>query len=376
MKKILIKLLNIFVNILKIDDKKIIFEAGRGIVDGNVKAVYDYIVENNIKDFKTIWFVEKGTDVSSLREGDYIYYGTLRKYYHLATAKYWIRSQSLGGLIKKRKGQIYIQLFHGNGPMKKMGYDVTNAKERPPIDHVKEWDYYIGHSEEDINIIKSSTGYNNKCEILGMACIDSTLKLVKDNERKKQILEKLGILEKSKNKKIIFYAPTFRDFDLDKDVIDVPIEELATLKDYIVIVRFHPLVRKKVNLDLFKHDNIVNGCDYPDSADILSITDILITDYSNIYMQYLPLELPIIFYPYDYEAYVELRGGFYLDYKKEVPGVICYTEEELINTIKNISNLSKEIKKKQKVFNKKHNYLADGNASKRLVDKIIEGYFK
>lgn len=374
MKNTISKIINIIFKNFKVQNNKIIFESGRGLVDGNVKAVYDYIVENNITEIKCVWLVNKNTDTTSLRKGDYAYYKTLKSYYHLATAKYWLRSQSIGSLLKKKKEQVYIQLWHGNGVMKKMGYDVNNDKERPIVDHVKEWDYYIANDKYDANVIKSSTSYNKNIDILGMACVDNSIKNSKDKNFKKKVLSKLNI--KEKNKKIILYAPTFRDFDLDKDIINVPIEKLKNLKDCLILVRLHPLVREKINKDIFKHKNIINACEYPDCSDILAIADILITDYSSIIYEYSPLNRPIIFYPYDYEKYVELRGGFYVDYKKELPGPLCYTEEELLNVLENIDVNQTKYNKKINSFNKKYNYLSDGQASKRFIDKLTSGYFK
>lgn len=375
MKKIISILLNNIFKIFKIKSNRIVFEAGRGLVDGNVYAIYDYIKNNCSDKFETIWLVNKDTDITLLNKEDFVYYKTLKSYYYLATAHYWIRNQSLGSIIKKRKGQIYIQLWHGNGGMKHMGYDVHNEKNRVEYDHVKEWDYYIANDELDAKKIVSATGFKGKVEILGMACFDTTLKLVNDNDFKEKVLNELNISKKNWNKQIVLYAPTFRDFDLEKEEINVPIEKLSKLKDKLIFVRLHPLVRKKINMNLFKKSNMINVCDYSNASDLLAICDILITDYSSIFFQYSPLDKPIVFYPYDFEQYVQLRGGFYLNYEKDLPGPICYKEEDLFEVINNIDKYYKKFKTKQNKFNKEHNYCADGKSSKRFVDKLINKEF-
>ena len=234
MKKIISKFLNFILRFFKIRSNRIVFEAGRGLIDGNAYAIYDYIKNNYSDKFETIWLVNKDTDVSLLHNRDYVYYKTLKSYYYLATAHYWIRNQSLGSLIKKRNGQIYIQLWHGNGGMKHMGYDVNNDKFRPEVEHVREWDYYIANDELDAKKIVSATGFTGKVEILGMACFDTTLKLVNNKFFKEKLLKKLKIDKKEWNKDIILYAPTFRDFDLEKEIINIPIEKLSTLKDKLI----------------------------------------------------------------------------------------------------------------------------------------------
>lgn len=372
-KEILSFILNILFKPFPIKNK-IVFECGRGLIDGNPKAIYDYMKEIKQTKYRLIWLVEKGTDVSALDKNEYVYYKKLKAYYHLATAKYWIRSQSIGSIIKKRKGQIYIQLWHGNGALKKMGYDVTNIKKRPPMEHVLNWDYYIASDKLDGKVIKTSTGFNKNIEVLGMACVDNTIKLNNSVSAKNKIREELGI--KNTNKKIILYAPTFRDFDLDKsDIIDIPIKKLKELKDYIVLIRLHPLVRNKIDKNLFINSNFINACNYPDASDLLPISDILITDYSSLFYQYAPLNRPIVFYPYDYEEYIKLRGGFYLDYEKELPGPICKTEDELYKTLNDINKIYDNYEQKLRKFNEKYGTLSDGMASKRFVDKLMNDEF-
>ena len=313
------------------------------------------------------------TDVSELDKRNYAYYKTLKGMYHLSTARYLLKNQSIGEILKKKKGQTYIQLFHGNGVMKKMGYDVNNAKERPVVSHAKEWDYYIANDKNDEKVIRTSTGYNGNVEVLGMAAVDLVINNCDNKEKKEKVLKKLNISNKKKN---ILYAPTFRDYDFDKNIINIPIKELSKLKDYNIIIRLHPLVRDKVDKNMFDIKNFVNGCNYPDVSDILLITDILITDYSSVFYEYMPKNSPIIFYPYDYDKYVDLRGGFYVDYSKELPGPICYTEKELLNVVKEIDKIYPQYIEKRRKFNKKYNNLSDGKASERLVNNLINNKFK
>ena len=372
-KNIISFFLNKLFAIFPIVPNKIVFESGRDLIDGNAKAIYNYIKKNDINNYRTIWLVTKSTDVSDIDTNDYAYYKTLKGLYHLSTAKYLLKNQSIGEIITKKKGQIYIQLFHGNGVMKKQGYDVNEAIERPVVSHAKEWDYYIANDENDKKTIRSATGYNGKIEILGMAAVDTVINNCKDEQKKQNVLKHLNINNSKKN---ILYAPTFRDYDLDKNIINIPIKELSKLKDYNIIIRLHPLVRTKVDKSLFNLDNFINGCNYPDVSDILAITDILITDYSSVFYEYMPKNSPIIFYPYDFDKYVALRGGFYVDYKKELPGPICYTEKELLNVIKKIDEIYPQYIEKRRKFNKKYNNLSDGKASERLVNNLINNKFK
>lgn len=373
MKKIISKLLNYIFYFFKVDEKKILFMSGRNLIDENPKALYFYIKKNCPNDFKTFWLVTKKTNISMLTKGDFVYYNSLKGLYVLATSKYWIGSQSIGNVLKKKKNQIYIQTWHGYGPTKKMGYDINNDINRPPLNHVKEWDYFIASSYLDEQIIISSTGYNKHTVILGSAITDEILKTNKNMNKKNKIKKDLGINEKDFNKKIIFYAPSFRDSNLDNKIINLKISDLSKLEDFIVLVRLHPLIRNKIDNSIFS-GNIINACFYPDSSEILAITDILISDYSSIVYKFAILNKPIILYAYDLDLYLNERG-FYLDYKKDMPAPIVYTEKDLLETILNIENIYKKYENMLKNFNKNFNYLNDGHVCERIVQKIKDGFF-
>ena len=174
MRYIVEKIINLFAKLLPIQENKILFQSGRNKVDCNPYAIYKYIKENCSNDYRCIWLVEKNTDISMLDKKDFYYYKTILGLYHQITAKYWIRSQSLGGIIKKKKNQIYIQTWHGAGELKKSGYDCMAKKDRPneELEHVREWDYLVATDEDNKKAMLSSTNYKGKTIVLGSADSD------------------------------------------------------------------------------------------------------------------------------------------------------------------------------------------------------------
>lgn len=373
MKKVVGAILNFFANFFKVKENKILFQSGRSKVDCNPYAVYKYIKENCKDKFECVWLVEKDTDISMLDENDYAYYKTLKGFIAMVTSKYWIRSQSLGSIIKKKENQVYIQMWHGAGNFKKCGYDCMKESERPTetIEHAKEWDYLIATDEYNKDALSSSVGYKKKCFVVGNC--ETDLLVNRTKQYVDNIKNKIGL----DNKKVILYAPTFRDTDLNKsgDELKIPITKLEDLKDYTVLLRLHPLVSKKIENKKLP-SNFINVGWYPNILDLYLVTDILITDYSSIVFPYMLLEKSLIMYPYDYEDYLKLRGGFYLDYKNDLPGKIVYNEDELVNTIKNIDEFNKEYMPKVKEFNKKYNSLNNGKVCQRFVDMLIDKKFK
>ena len=84
------------------------------------------------------------------------------------------------------------------------------------------------------------------------------------------------------------------------------------------------------------------------------------------------LRRPILFYTYDLEKYRDILRGFYLNIEKDVPGPLLFTDEQVIDSIKNIEQVTKDYKKAYEDFCKRFCYLDDGNASKRIVEKIFQ----
>jgi CDP-glycerol glycerophosphotransferase len=371
MKNFLKNILNVLVKILPIDNKKILFQSGRNKVDGNPYAIYKAFKSNPINKYKCIWVVEAGTDVSMLDKGDYAYNKSLKGIISMATSKYLIRSQSIGG-IKKRKNQIYIQTWHGAGNFKKCGYDTLPPKMRPTdtAEHARCWDFFIATDEKNKDMIRSSLNYKGEVLVLGNADTDALVNATVND--KINILKKLH-LENNK-KKLILYAPTFRDDELEsKEDIKLPIMQLQALKDAIILIRVHPWMNKKMK-NITLPDNFINVGDYPNISDLYLISDVLITDYSSIIFPYMILNKPLVLYPYDYDKYVKLRKGFYLDYNS-LPAPICKTEIELFNTLQDIPKISKDYQEQIKSFNKIYNSLNDGNVSIRFVENLKKGTF-
>ena len=98
------------------------------------------------------------------------------------------------------------------------------------------------------------------------------------------------------------------------------------------------------------------------------LSDILITDYSSIMIEFGILDKPIIFFAYDLDNYLQTERGFYYDFKKTVPGKLVYDSDELINAIKN-NDFDKD---KIPSFIKTQFDVIDGKSSKRVVDFLLD----
>ena len=230
----------------------------------------------------------------------------------------------------KKKKQVYLNTWHGIA-LKHIGNDVQGRKDF----NFKTVDHLVVSGDYDEKVFMSA--FN--------AVPDSYLECgmprneelwLASEEQKRAMREKLSI---PSDKKVILYAPTWRDSTDGGKTYEIkpPIhfdEWKKTLGDeYVVLFRAHHQTTKVlgVQYDWFVRD----ASDYPAVNDLMIAADILITDYSAIAFDYSVLCRPIFCYAYDYESYLAERGT-YFDIDEKYPNKSCRTEEELLKRIKNI----------------------------------------
>ena len=175
----------------------------------------------------------------------------------------------------------------------------------------------------------------------------------------------------SQDKKIILYAPTFRDESKFNNVFDYlnlnKFNEVFS-DEYVLALRLHPKIKNFYQDDISSRGQYVDVSDFESEQELMLISDILITDYSSIMIEYAILNRPIIFFTYDLDSYLANERGFYYDFKTTVPGPIVYTSDELIDLIVNADF----DKSKISGFVKTQFDEIDGQSSKRVVDFLLK----
>lgn len=169
--------------------------------------------------------------------------------------------------------------------------------------------------------------------------------------------------------KIILYAPTFRDLGgdaLSDNALDIlGLADFARKNKIHFIFKFHPGPEYRFNLEQSKEITL-----YDNSKDVyplLSKVDMLITDYSSIYTDYLLLNRPVAFFAYDYEYYVNQNREIQFDYDWITPGPKCYNQTELEREILKvlINGQDDYIQKRKEIMDLAFKY-QDGNSSERI----------
>ena len=187
------------------------------------------------------------------------------------------------------------------------------------------------------------------------------------NRIKSDFCKKYGI---DFDKKIILYAPTFRDEKKYNNVFDfLDLKKFNDVlgEEYVLALRLHPKIKDFYQDDIESSENYVDCSDYPSEQELMMISDILITDYSSIMIEFAILDKPILFFVHDLDNYLNTERGFYYDFEKTVPGKIVYSSDELINAIE-----SNDFDKyKMSDFLKTQFDAIDGKSSERVVDFLL-----
>ena len=100
------------------------------------------------------------------------------------------------------------------------------------------------------------------------------------------------------------------------------------------------------------------------SNDLMRIASLLITDYSSVIFEYALLNKPIAFFCYDYDTY---ERNFYIDYERDLPGVILKNQQQLLEYIKNGDFY---VDKSMGAFVKKYMSACDGHSAERIAEEL------
>lgn len=307
---------------------------------------------------------------------------SLRNLYDFASSKYVFLVDNFFPLaFMNVDGMKWVQLWHGTGLFKKFGYDLLNDDDKKIMEMFAPKIDLVSVSSENVADIYARNFFVDKSKVkpLGVPRNDFY-----NEEHLSDVY--LADLRKSfendypqlKGKKLVLYAPTFREDPKNNAVFDYFdigkfINELGD--EYALAIRLHPNYKRFCNEehnidleDLSKRYDIINFTGFKDEQKLLLLADILVADYSSIMVDYTILKKPAILFTYDLEDYLYKERGFYFDYKEMVPGKLVYSIDELIDSIKN-EDFRLE---KMEEFLKLQFGQFKPNSSKLILDYILE----
>ena len=379
--KHLYRTINLYVfSKLSVKDNWVCFESFSGRqYSGQPKYIYEYLRDNYPNKYKFIWLVSDKKVKVDGRAKRVKRFG-LRYFYYTSRAKYWVLNSRQPALFKKKKGQILFETWHGT-PLKKLFFDLDDVHGTNPnfkkvaYNQAKNWDYLLSDNPFSTEKLSSCFMYDKE-KILELGYPANDPLYADDLKEKADIIkEKIGI---PKDKKVILYAPTWRDDEFYEAGVYkyTPALDLSAMKEsfgdeYVVLLRMHYWVVDKIDMTGLE-DFVYNVSNYGDITDLYIVSDMCITDYSSVYFDYGNLRRPILFYMYDLEKYRDLLHGFYLDITTELPGPILRTNEELRDAIFNIEKVKEEYREDYQKFYDRFCCIDDGNAAGRICEKVFK----
>ncbi len=367
-----------------VDSNTIVFESfgGKNYSD-SPKYIYEYMQKNYPK-LNYIWVFNNPDKNVIIGNAEKVKKGSKEYYDAYSKAKFWVSNARLPLYLNKKENQIYIQTWHGT-PLKRLANDMkvvrmpgtTTAKYKKNFyAETSRWDYLVSPNRYSTNIFKTAFWMDEeRTWEIGYPRNDILVNRSNDQEYINQIKKDLNLPE---DKKVIMYAPTWRDdefvkkgqylFDLKINLENLQ-KELG--ENYVILLRMHYLIANALDLNGYE-DFAIDVSNYSDISELYLISDALITDYSSVMFDFGILKRPQYFFAYDIEKYDKGLRGFYMDYMNDLPGEIITDEFKLAEELKNIDEHKKKYKDKIEKFYEKFCSLEKGQSSKFIGDFINE----
>ena len=340
--------------------KKYIVFSSRGAkaYADNSKVLFEKFIS---EDIENVYYYTKNRSTLQSIPKNSIYAYSIRGFYILIRARILVFTHGSSDYFpyfpSKHPQRIFINLFHAIA-VKRVG--ITNKTSN--IREVNKWNYFVVSSEFEKEFIKKQYLFNDD-QILNFGHPRNDI-LINNSPKSSKYTNKL-----------VLYAPTFRDSTITK-LFPFEDSDLLILDEFLLNNGIEIMIRLHINEEVKYKDHEVykklnniyfEGSDkIPSINDFLHNVDMLITDYSSITLDYLLLNKPIAYIPYDFQEYNSKRG-FSFDYYKYLAGPVLKSQNDLKSfLLMDSDSFSDKKKTLKKLF---HNH-QDGRSTERLFKFI------
>ncbi len=356
----------------RIENGKILFLTFQGDYTCNPKYICNELIRNHYHG-RLVWVIDGKKELMKEhfpKEVELVERGTREYYKALYSANIWIDNafNVSREFVWKKRGQIYIETMHGALGIKRIDTgSVRNRKRNQRGDRCGALtDYIIANSTFEEEVYRTSFWKDTSIWKLGHARNDILL----SNSQEKRQEVNIKVREHfhiPPNKKIVLYAPTFKDKKTDVEDLDFERLCIALEKKYggewVVIRREHHRDKGKAARE---DHNMIDGNDYSDIQEIMLAADVGITDYSSWIFDYMFLRKPAFLCVFDEEVYDKERGFYYP--LKETPFLIAHCNDELEENI--MAFEQEQYENQIETFLKQRGCYENGNACNRIAKRI------
>lgn len=306
-------------------------------------------------------------------------HGSPRYWSELQSAGWLVNNATFGPSFVKRPGQTYLNTWHGT-PLKAMGYHVPGGRTASDniIRNLLSADYLLSTSEHMTERMYLD-GYRLRNVFTGAVVAEGYPRTDRqwstDVPALRARLEGAGL--RLGSRRVVLYAPTWRGGSFERPDGDVArvratVERLRTVagEGSVVLLRAHQSVQ-----DQLAADPALAGClvpaDVPSNA-VLALTDVLVSDWSSLFFDYLPLHRPVLFHLPDLADYTDRRGAYLAP--EELPGPVSRTLDQLAAQLDGLLRDGRT-GHEQAVVDAARRFAPreDGGATERVVDVVFRG---
>lgn len=371
--------------IIRPRNNRVFFISFNGLYNDNPRAISEKMHEL-YPELKLYWYIDKNRCKDIIP--DYIHafgkkdlkfalaYNSCRIVVENGAGFFYCFADSVSKYsILKNPKQIDIATWHGT-PLKKIGFDTPWDKNKMFFSTA---DFLIAGSEYELKVFESAFGKIIPLKLLGNSRNDILVKTHEDE--KPRIKKKLQI---PNDKKIVLFAPTFRESQMIPDKNEKPdflmnmdinrVLDALSMRfghDWSFVFRGHQMIQNQIDKERLSAPDllsIVDGNLHDDMAEYLAIADVLITDYSGSLFDFALTGKPCFLYAPDFEDYVFNSHGIYGNIK-DLPYSVSCSMSELVDSINTFDN--EEYKKKVLQFIDKYKLIHDGKSAERVVEFIV-----
>ena len=363
--------------VFPVKKNKVIATAFGGIRYGDnqkpmLEALHEICPETDV-----VWVKKRGYEYELPEWIRCIHSWTLRWLYEYATAKIWINNNLTPVYFQKRKGQLYIETWHGGLGIKKVFGDVQSRKTQKYKMQYERManlaDVFISNSDHLSAIYRNTLCYNGPIWKCGYPMNDI---LFTENP---QITERVKkTLNIPATNKIFLYAPTHRDKFVKKGGVDdsVFFSNFTNLRqslsqkfggEWTILLRWHHGQMKMLSGTKIP-SNVVNATSYPDMQELLMATDVMMSDYRSCIFDAAMRRIPCFIYASDYVDYKEYRGVYYE--MEELPFPYAKNNDELEQNVRAFD--MEDYLKNWDAFTVRMGLNETGHAAKDIAEKMAD----
>ncbi|MER5259278.1 CDP-glycerol glycerophosphotransferase family protein [Streptomyces sp. NPDC002855] len=298
-------------------------------------------------------------------------------YEALARCRRIVTAGHLPDFFERRDGQTVVQTWNG-APLKRIGTDLTDTlyADHGHLDVLprlsRQWDVLVSPNRFSTPHLGRALAYEGEVMEAGSPRND-VLFSADRGKVAERVRRELGI---APDKRIILYAPTYRDhlayspgrFRYEP-ALDFRAAQEVLGDDHVLLVRKHPLTAGRLP---GAHAPFVRDVSsHPRTAELLLVSDVLVTDYSSLMFDFAHTGRPMLFHAYDLEHYRDTVRGFYLDFETSAPGPLLASTGEVVEALRDLDSITARHAEAYAAFREAYCDLDDGQASARVAERLM-----